>query len=151
MSNKQEIMQALLRAYNKEVETIINYLSLSIDLDGVRAEFIKQALAADITGELDHARRLGARIKQLGGQIPGSLSLKMEQTYLQPPQDTTDVISVIRGVLEAENDAIRTYNLIIDLCEKGRDFVTQELAIDILGDEEGHRQQFEGFLKEYTR
>jgi len=54
-------------------------------------------------------------------------------------------------VLEAENDAIRTYNAIIDLSEKGRDFVTQELAIDILGDEEGHRQQFEGFLKEYTK
>jgi bacterioferritin len=77
--------------------------------------------------------------------------LKLEQTYLQPPKDTTDVISVIRGVLEAENDAIRTYNAIIDLSEKGRDFVTQELAIDILGDEESHRQQFEGFLKEYTK
>ncbi len=151
MASKQEIINALIGAYNKEVETIINYLSLSIDLDGVRAEFIKQALGADITGELDHARRLGARIKQLGGQIPGSLGLKMEQTYLQPPKDTTDVISVIRGVIEAENDAIRTYTAIIDLCEKGRDYVTQELAIQLLGDEEGHRQQFEGFLKEYTK
>lgn len=151
MATKQDIVNALIEAYNKELETIINYLSVSIDLDGVRADFIKQALSADIAGELTHARQLGARIKQLGGQVPGSLALKMQQTYMQPPKDTTDVVGVIRGVLAAENDAIQHYNHIIDLSEKGRDFVTQDLAITILADEEGHRQQFEGYLKEYTK
>jgi bacterioferritin len=151
MATKQDIVNALIVAYNKEIETVINYLSVSIDLDGVRADFIKQALAADITGELTHARQLGARIKQLGGQVPGSLKMKMEQTYMQPPADTTDVIGVIRGVLAAENDAIQHYTHIIDLCDKARDFVTQDLAITILADEEGHRQQFEGYLKEYTK
>ena len=151
MATKQDIVNALIEAYNKEIETIINYLSVSIDLDGVRADFIKQALAADITGELTHARQLGARIKQLGGQVPGSLKMKMTQTYMQPPADTTDVIGVIRGVLAAENDAIQHYNHIIELCDKARDFVTQDLAITILSDEEGHRQQFEGYLKEYAK
>jgi bacterioferritin len=151
MASKQDIVNALVEAYNKELETVINYLSVSIDLDGVRADFIKQALAADIAGERTHARQLGARIKQLGGQVPGSLALKMQQTYLQPPGDTTDVVGVIRGVLAAENDAIQHYNRVIDMCEKGRDFVTQDLAITILADEEGHRQQFEGYLKEYTK
>lgn len=125
-------------------------MSLSIDIDGVRAEFIKNALAADILGEIGHACQLGARIKQLGGQVPGSLGVTMEQTYLQPPKDTTDVVAVIRGVLQAEEDAIRHYNGIIKLCD-GADYVTQDLAVRILTDEEGHRQQFEGYLKEYTR
>ena len=125
-------------------------MSLSIDIDGVRAEFIKNALAADILGEIGHARQLGARIKQLGGQVPGSLGVTMEQTYLQPPKDTTDVVAVIRGVLQAEEDAIRHYNGIIKLCDRA-DYVTQDLAVRILTDEEGHRQQFEGYLKEYTR
>ena len=57
---------------------------------------------------------------------------------------------VRRGVLAAEEDAIRQYNLIIRLCE-GSDYVTQDLATRILGDEEGHRQQFEGYLKEYEK
>ena len=109
MATKSEIVQALVVAYGKEVETIINYLSLSIDIDGVRAEFIKNALAADIQGEITHARQLGARIKQLGGQVPGSLGIKMEQAYLQPPSETTDVVAVIRGVLRAEEDAIQHY------------------------------------------
>ena len=33
----------------------------------------------------------------------------------------------------------------------GIDYVTQELAITILADEEGHRQQFQGYLKEYVK
>ena len=85
-----EILTALTTAYNMEVETIVNYLSISLDLDGVRADFIKQALAADILGELNHARQIGNRIKQLGGSVPGSQQLKMSQSYLQPPSDTTD-------------------------------------------------------------
>lgn len=150
MAKKDDIIQALISAYNKELETVINYLSVSIDLDGVRADFIKQALAGDIQAELGHAQQLGARIKQLGGQVPGSTALKMEQSYLQPPADTTDVVAVIRGVLTAEEDAIKHYNGIIKMCE-GEDYVTQDLAVRLLSDEEGHRQQFEGYLKEYTK
>jgi bacterioferritin len=150
MATKQEIVQALIVAYNKELETVLNYLSCSIDIDGVRAEAIKNALAGDVLGEITHAQQLGARVRQLGGAVPGSQALKMEQTFLQPPADSTDVVTVIKGVIAAEEDAIRHYNHIIKLCE-GTDYVTQDLAVRILSDEEGHRQQFEGYLKEYTR
>ncbi len=147
---KEQIVANLVKAYNMEVETVINYLANSLDLEGVRAEFIKQALATDIQEELSHAQQLGNRIKQLGGAVPGSLSLKMEQKTLQPPSDTTDVVDVIRGVLKAEEDAISQYRLIIKQTE-GEDYVTQDLAITLLSAEEEHRQQFEGYLKEYTK
>jgi bacterioferritin len=147
---KEQIVANLVKAYNMEVETVINYLANSLDLEGVRAEFIKQALATDIQEELSHAQQLGNRIKQLGGAVPGSLSLKMEQKTLQPPADTTDVVDVIRGVLRAEEDAISQYRLIIKQTD-GEDYVTQDLAITLLAAEEEHRQQFEGYLKEYTK
>ena len=147
---KEQILESLRQAYNMELETVVNYLANSLDLDGVRADFIKQALATDIQGELTHAQQLGNRIKQLGGSIPGSLKLTMTQKSLQPPEDTTDVVAVIRGVLDAEEEAIKHYNALIRLTE-GSDYVTQELAIRILSDEEGHRQQFQGYLKEYLR
>src|SRR5262249_53738103 len=149
-ANKEQIVAHLVKAYNMEVETVINYLANSLDLEGVRAEFIKQALATDIQEELGHAQQLGHRIKQLGGVIPGSLRLKMEQKALQPPKDTTDVMEVIRGVIKAEEEAIAQYRLIIKETD-GEDYVTQDLAITILAAEEEHRQQFEGYLKEYTR
>lgn len=147
---KEQIVAQLVRAYNMEVETVINYLANSLDLEGVRAEFIKQALATDIQEELTHAQQLGNRIKQLGGAVPGSLGLKMEQKSLQPPADTTDVVDVIRGVLKAEEDAITQYRSIIKQTD-GEDYVTQDLAITLLAAEEEHRQQFEGYLKEYTK
>jgi bacterioferritin len=149
-ATREQIVESLKQAYNAEVETIVNYLANSLHLEGVRAEFIKQALAADIQEELGHAQQLGNRIKQLGGGIPGSTKLKMSQTYLEPPKDTTDVVGVIRGVLEAEEDAIKQYNALIKLTD-GTDYVTQDLAISILSMEEAHRQQFEGYLKEYTK
>lgn len=146
----EQIMDSLNRAYSMEIETITNYLANSIHLDGVRADAIKQALSADIQGELTHAQTLGNRIKQLGGTVPGSLELKMTQKSLQPPADSTDVVAVIRGVLEAEEAAIIHYKSLIKLTD-GEDYVTQDMAITILADEEGHRQQFQGYLKEYTR
>ena len=82
--------------------------------------------------------------------MPGSLNLIREQSYLQPPADTTDVVSVIKGVIEAEESAIAQYKKIIKICD-GEDYPTQDLAIEILADEEGHRREFIGFLKEYEK
>ena len=149
-ASKEPIIAALQKAYNMELETVTNYLANSIHLDGVRAEAIKKALTADITGELAHATQIGHRLKQLGATVPGSLQLKMTQQMLQPPADTTHVAAVIRGVIDAEVEAIEHYNAIIKLCE-GTDYVTQDLAVKILSDEEGHRQEFEGYLKEYAK
>jgi bacterioferritin len=149
MSN-QDIIEKLQLAYTKEMETVLNYVANSIQLDGVRAEKIKEALKADITEELNHGTLLGNRIKTIGGAVPGSLGLKFKQSYMQPPADTTDVVSVIKGVIQAENDACNLYLEIIKLCE-GRDYVTQDLAITIMGDEEEHRRAFEGFLREYAK
>jgi len=78
------------------------------------------------------------------------MHLKMTQRSLEPPDDPTDVVTVIKGVLQAEEDAIRQYKELIKQTD-GEDYVTQELAINILGQEEAHRQQFEGYLKEYAK
>ena len=149
-ATKEEIIVGLRKAYCMELETVLNYLANSLMLDGVRADFIKQALTGDIQGELTHATQLGNRIKQLGGTVPGSLKVELNQNYMQPPSDTTDVVTVIQGVLRAENEAIDHYKKLIKLTD-GEDYVTQDLLITILADEEGHRQQFEGYLKEYAR
>jgi bacterioferritin len=148
-SNNKTLITELTVAYTMEVETVLNYLSNSIHLDGVRAEEIKKALAADIQEELGHATLLGKRIKVLGGVVPGSMALKATQQSLQPPKETTDVIAVINGVIEAEEQAIAQYQKIIELTDQG-DYVTQDLAIQLKGQEEEHRSLFMGYLKEYA-
>ena len=133
-----------------ELETVQNYLANSIDLDGVLAEEIKKSLGADIQEELGHAMILAKRIKVLGGRVPGSLELERNQNFLQPPADSTDLITIIKGVIQAEEGAIAQYEKIIGLCDQV-DFVTQDLVIGILGDEQEHRRTFVGFLTEFEK
>lgn len=145
---REELISLLTRAYWMEIETVMSYMANSINPDGVRAQEIIESLQQDIQEELDHAKRFGERIKQLYGVVPGSMDFAPEQKYLQPPESQTDITHVIRGVIEAETGAIEHYNKIIDFAD-GLDYVTQDMVIEILADEEGHKRLFEGFLREF--
>lgn len=144
-----EVTRLLRTAYGDEIETVMNYMTNSIVLNGVRAEEIKESLQADIQEELDHAQQLGERLKQLDERPPASADFTPRQESLQPPADSTDVLSVIEGVIDAENDAIETYRALINAAETADDPVTEDLAVTILADEEAHRTEFRGFRKEY--
>ena len=145
MTDKR-IVELLKSAYAAELETVQNYLANSVWLDGLRAEEVKESLAEDVTEELGHAQKLAHRLKQLGACPPGSMTLARTQKTLQPPKESTDILTVVKGVVAAENEAIATYGEIIRACD-GKDYVTQDLAIELLADEEEHRCLFEGFLK----
>jgi bacterioferritin len=145
---REQLIEMLTKAYWMEIETVMSYIANSINPDGVRAQEIIESLEEDIQEELGHARQYGERIKELYGVVPGSLDFTAEQSFLQPPGEQTDIVHVIKGVIEAEGGAIEHYNKIIEFCE-GKDPVTQDMVIAILHDEEGHRRLFEGFLREY--
>ena len=145
--DREQIVEMLRKAYWMEIETVMSYIANTINPDGVIAREISEHLEEDIQEELGHAQEFGKRIKELYGVVPGSLDFTAEQSYLQPPGTQTDVLHVVRGVIEAETGAIVHYNAIIEFCE-GRDPVTQDMVIAILRDEEGHRRLFEGFLRE---
>jgi bacterioferritin len=138
----------LTKAYWMEMETVMNYITNSVNPDGVRAQEIIESLAEDVTEELGHAQQYAQRIKELYGVVPGSMDFKAEQTFLQPPDKQTDIIHIIKGVIEAETGAIEHYNKIIEETD-GVDYATQDMVIGILRDEQGHRRLFEGFLREF--
>ena len=145
---REQLIEMLKKAYFMELETVMSYITNSINPDGVRAQEIKESLQEDIQEELGHAQEFAARIKELYGTVPGSLEFAAEQSYLQPPEHQTDVVHVIKGVIEAETGAIEHYNQVIEKTE-GVDPVTNDMVIAILRDEEGHRRLFEGYLREY--
>jgi bacterioferritin len=130
---RDQLIEMLTKAYWMEIETVMSYIANSINPDGVRAQEIIESLEEDIQEELGHARQF---------------DFSAEQTFLQPPEHQTDIVHVIKGVIEAESGAIEHYNHVIEWCE-GKDPVTQDMVVAILHDEEGHRRLFEGFLREY--
>ncbi|MDX6601728.1 MAG: bacterioferritin [Solirubrobacterales bacterium] len=145
---RQHVIELLTKAYWMEIETVMSYLAAATNLDGVRAQEIKQSLEEDVEEELGHARDFARRIKELYGVVPGSEAFAAEQSYLQPPDEQIDVVHVIRGVIKAETGAIEHYTRIIEETDQ-LDPVTQDMVIDILRDEQAHRRLFEGFLREY--
>jgi bacterioferritin len=147
---REELVGLLEQAYWMEIESVMSYIAGSTNPDGVLAQEVAEALAADVDEELGHARAFAERIKELYGVVPGSLEFRASQESLQPPDDQTDILHVIRGVIEAESGAIEHYGRIIEFCD-GLDYVTQDMVIDVLRDEEKHRRLFEGFLREFEQ
>ncbi|HEX6710175.1 MAG TPA: ferritin-like domain-containing protein [Rubrobacter sp.] len=143
-----EIIELLKQAYFAELETVMNYTTNSVNPDGVRAQEIKEALEEDIQEELGHAQEFANRIKELYGIVPGSMEFRAEQELLQPPEEQTDVVHVIRGVIDAETKAVELYTRIVETTDED-DPVTNDMVIAILRNEQEHRRMFEGFLREY--
>ena len=145
---REAIVELLKTAYFMELETVMNYVTNSINPDGVRAQEVKESIEEDIQEELGHAQLFAARIKELYVVVPGSMDFKASQDKLQPPEDQIDIVHVIKGVIDAEDGAIQHYTRIVEETEVV-DPVTQDMVIDVLHDEQGHRRLFEGFLREY--
>jgi bacterioferritin len=149
MSEKrEEIVELLKTAYFMELETVMSYVTNSVNPDGVRAQEVKESVEEDIQEELTHAQQFAARIKELYGVVPGSMEFKATQDKLQPPEDQVDIVHVIKGVIDAEDGAIQHYTRIVEETEQA-DPVTQDIVIEILHDEQGHKRLFESFLREY--
>ena len=145
---RERIVELLTKAYWMEIETVINYVANSTNPDGVRAQEIIESLADDVQEELGHAQKFATRIKELYGVVPGSLEFRPEQHALQPPEQQTDIVHVIKGVIDAERSGIAFYNELIEAADQV-DPVTQDMVVDILRDEQAHLRLFEGFLREY--
>jgi bacterioferritin len=145
---REHVIELLTKAYWMEIETVISYITNSVNPDGVRAQEIIESLKADIQEELGHAQQFADRIKELYGVVPGSMDFTPEQDYLQPPSQQTDIVHVIKGVIAAEAGAIEHYTRIVEETDE-IDPVTNDMVIAILHDEQGHKRLFEGFLREY--
>ena len=131
-----------------EIETVMSYIANSVNPDGVRAQEISESLARGHPGGA--GPRAAVREPDQGAlrRRPRLAGFSAEQSYLQPPEHQTDIVHVIKGVIEAESGAISYYNEIIEFAGE-HDPVTEDMVIAILRDEQGHMREFEGFLREY--
>src|SRR5680860_1018367 len=90
-ADREQIVEMLSKAYFMELETVMSYIANSVNPDGIRAREIVESLETDIQEELGHAQQFAARIKELYGVVPGSMEFSAEQSFLQPPDEQTDI------------------------------------------------------------
>ena len=148
---REHVVELLTKAYWMEIETVMSYIAASVNLDGVRAQR-DQGVARRATSRRSSATPAASPSgsRSSTASCRGREDFSAEQTFLQPPDEQTDIVHVIQGVIEAETGAIEHYTRIIEETE-GVDPVTQDMVIEILRDEQGHRRLFEGFLREFEK
>ena len=149
MHKASQIVVELQISYATEIETIQTYLANATDLEGARAEAIKELFDEQVQTALGHARRLAKRINALAGRVPRSLELLRVNKDLPPPIDTSDVDSALIDAIKSEDAAITQYERIIRLCD-GHDFVTLDLVIELLVDQRERRQRLVALLQSYA-
>jgi bacterioferritin len=147
MHQVSQIVVELQISYATEIETIQNYLANAADLEGARAEAIKELFDEQVQTALGHARRLAKRINALGGRVPRSSELPRIHKDLPLPIDTTDVDSALIDAIKSQDAAIAQFDRIIRICD-GHDFVTIDLVIELLVDQRERRQRLVELLAE---
>ncbi|WP_181685647.1 ferritin-like domain-containing protein [Halorhabdus salina] len=145
-----DVVDLLRKAYLDEIETAMNYLANGTYLATVRGEMVAESLKEDVDEELHHAEELGYRLRYYGEVPPASADFEVNQDSLQPPAESSDVLTVIDGVIEAEEDAIETYEALIEAAEEANDPVTEDLATELLADEQAHRAEFLSYRQDFA-
>ena len=115
---RDQVVEMLKKAYWMEIETVMSY---------IRTRSTPTASGAGDRREPGAGHPGGARARAAVRQAhqgalrrgAGLLEFSAEQSYLQPPEDHTDLIHIVRGVIQAESGAIEYYNEIIEFCAAG--------------------------------
>ena len=143
------LLASLNRLYADEWLAAYAYNHMGQVITGRPAARQLAALLLDTSkDELEHQQELAARIASLGGKPVADVAKLVETSndgYPAPPVDERDFEAVVRTVIKAEHGAIEAYNRLAQETH-GKDPITYNLAVHILGEEIEHEDEFESLL-----
>jgi bacterioferritin len=145
----QELIADLNRAYADEWLAVYSYTHMAQVVTGrPAAKHLASLLHETAAEELEHQEELAERIASLGGEPlsdPMKLVEASNEGYPTPPADATDFEGIVKTVIEAERGAIEVYNKLANKVA-GKDPITYELIVHILGEEIEHEDDFENLM-----
>jgi bacterioferritin len=145
---RSALVRKLTEAYWAELETAAAYLASSTNRGGMSGGRVARRVRDAITSNLDHAQRLAVRIKQLHGLVPGPDDFWVRELALGPPAEPHDDASVLEGAIEAATAGVARYQGIVAAAPEASDWVTRDLAVQLIRDKENHRASLQGSLAE---
>lgn len=140
----KEVIDDLCRAYADEWLAAQGYLYMAQTVSGAAAAKAVAAELKEIAQE-----ELAERIATLGGKPPKTFEQIIKAAnapFPDSPDDPTDLIGIINTTIAAERGAIDVYDKLARKCH-GKDVLTYELAVHILGEEVEHEDKFESLTK----
>ena len=141
--NVDELVELLVKNAAAELTTYYYYTILRANLIGLEGETAR-------IEDRNHFEALVPRIYELGGKLPESMVEFHNCSACPPaslPKDPTDVMAILKVLVEAERCAVRGYSHICNLTA-GKDHRTYDLSQAILNEEIEHESWFSEFLGE---
>jgi len=130
MKGDVKVITLLNEALKLELTAINQYWLHYRMLDNWGVAKLAEYERSESIDEMKHADRITERILFLDG-LPNLQALARLRIG-------ENVEEILRADMEAELEGAKLYRDIISHCEKVRDYVTRDLAREILEDEEGH-------------
>lgn len=132
-----ELLHLMNRAIAREMQVSIQYMWQHVQWVGVKGFTVRDQLKLIAINEMTHAELIADRLNYLGG-VP---TTKPDEIKVGE-----NLKEMIQNDAAAEAEAIALYKQIIEKCREEDDVVTRKLFEQILEDEEGHLDMFEGWL-----
>jgi ferritin-like protein len=146
----EKLVDLLVKNAAAELTTYYYYTILRANLIGLQGEGLKEIAEVARIEDRNHFEALVPRIYELGGKLPDKMTQFHDISACPPanlPEDPTDVMAILKILVEAERCAVRGYNHICNMtC--GKDHRTYDLVLAILNEEIEHESWFSEFLGE---
>ena len=130
MKGDPKVIELLNEALKEELTAINQYWLHYRLLDNWGVKKLAEYERSESIDEMKHADRLADRILFLDG-LPNFQALGRLRVG-------ENVEEILKADLEAEHAGAKIYRDLVALAETTRDYVTRDLAREILSDEEGH-------------
>lgn len=147
--NVKALIDELNRAIADEWLAIVQYWYGSLAPEQTMNPVVRDAIKKALEDEREHANELADRILELGGiplKNPDQWNRMAHCKYLEPPSKLTDLRKFLQDALKGEECAMKAYNEIAKMTF-GKDHVTYQLIVHILGEEAKHEAMFEDMLE----
>ncbi|MDH5779883.1 MAG: DNA protection during starvation protein [Candidatus Bathyarchaeota archaeon] len=148
--NVEKLLELLVKNAAAELTTYYYYTIPRCNLIGLKGEGIKEIAEVARIEDRNHFEALVPRIYELGGKLPDDMKTFHDVSACPPaslPKDPTDVMAMLKVLVDAERCAVRGYTYICNLTA-GKDHRTYDLSLAILNEEVEHESWFAEFLGE---
>lgn len=130
-----KVIKVLNEARARELKAIIVYMGQHYELGNLGFEKLAELLKKSAIEEMKHAEKLAERIKYLGGIPTTKPQLQFNADQL--------IKELIKTDINIEEEAVDSYNKSAKICADEEDFISQNVFLSLLKDEQEHLENFQ--------
>jgi bacterioferritin len=141
--NSEQSIGLLNKSVADELTAVHQYMYFHFHLDDLGFAPLANLFKRTAIMEMGHVEALAERILFLKGDV--------QMAAAEPVEAITDPSKMLAKAIEMEQGSARDYNRAAQTCGANADAVSKQLFERLVGDEEGHQNEFERQLENIRR